>query len=651
MKKLGEFYPYIFCMIAIFIATLLWDFLKFSYDESNLIQGVSYNKKINPYDNIFKVLFFIFFPLFIFFLTFLKKNDLYSINPLDKNFFLAANVNSYENYNLIVQKNFKIKFFLSVLIILCLLEFISLDFTNLLSPVDIYHDGQVLVPTFNYLTNKNFWFSIHFDFGFGGNLRPLLFWKIFGFETIGATRIFDQSLILLNKICLIFISLKTIKILRVRENKELFFLILALSSIQLSDYFVSLHGSGGPPFPIRMSLFLLFFLFLMESIVTKNLIKNTILGFFSAISIFWFTDIAIYINFILLSYCSILIFLKDFNKIYQILAGIVFSWLCFIFFLGLDQINEVFYQISSNLSFIYYFNFIEFPKPFSDHYSASRALKSLMLIIINGILLINLCLRKKFDLNINSKVYLLILFITSIVIFKSALIRSDAYHLKYTSGFILLLFLIQILYILFYQKFMEQIYKKINFNKIIFSSLALIIISSYFVMIKNVKIQSIKTNIKFNIKKVVLQTDMNYLNFKPGTFSYGKLYTKENFEDDKKFIEFYKKITQEDKCVQNFTEYLSLSYFLKKPTCTKYYNPQFIQHNVTDKKFLDEFKKKMPEYILFTSPIVFIDKYGIKQQDDLIKGIPRVENFINDNYTLYKSYLNQWSIYKIKSKI
>ena len=112
-----------------------------------------------------------------------------------------------------------------------------------------------------------------------------------------------------------------------------------------------------------------------------------------------------------------------------------------------------------------------------------------MLIIINGILLINLCLRKKFDLNINSKVYLLILFITSIVIFKSALIRSDAYHLKYTSGFILLLFLIQILYILFYQKFMEQIYKKINFNKIIFSSLALIIISSYFVMIKNVKIQ------------------------------------------------------------------------------------------------------------------------------------------------------------------
>tara|TARA_B100001057_G_C22856381_1_gene952849 strand:+ start:171 stop:2126 length:1956 start_codon:yes stop_codon:yes gene_type:complete len=651
MKKLSEFYPYIFCIIAIFFATLLWDSLKFSYDESNIIQGVSYNKKINPYDNILKVLFFIFFPLFIFFFTFLKKNNLYSINPFNKNFFLNSNINSYEKNNLIDYKNFKIKLLTIVLIFLCLIEFISLDFNNLLSPVDIYHDGQVLVPSFNYLTNKNFWLSIHFDFGFGGNLRPLLFWKIFGFETIGAARIFDQSLILFNKICLIFISLKTIELLKVKKNKELFFLILALSAIQLSDYFVSLHGSGGPPFPIRMSIFLLFFLFLIDNLVTKNLIKDTILGFFSAISIFWFTDIAIYINFILLSYCLTLIFLKNFKKIYQIFAGIVFSWLCFVFFLGFDQINEVLYQISSNLSFIYYFNFIEFPKPFSDHYSSSRALKSLILIIINGILLINLCLKKKINLNINSKIYLIILFITSMVIFKSALIRSDAYHLKYTSGFILLLFIIQILYILFYSKFVENILKKIDLNKIIISSLILIIISSCFVVVKNIKIKSINANLKLNFKKIILQTDMDYLNFKPGTFSYGRLYTKENFEDDKKFINFYKKITQEDKCVQNFTEYLSLSYFIKKPTCTKYYNPQFIQHNVTDKKFLKEFKKKMPDYILFTSPIVFIDKYGIKQQEDLIKGVPRVESFIEDNYTFYKSYLNQWSIYKKKSKI
>lgn len=651
MKKLSEFYPYILSIVGIIIATLLWDKLKFTYDTSNIIQGISFNKKINPYDNMLKVLFFIFFPLLLFFLAFLRNQDIYSVNPFKKDFFLKFDISNCKQDNQSNAKNLNNKFFVIVLFVLCLLEFFSLNFVYLLAPIDIYHDGQALVPAFNYLINKNFWLSIHYDFGFGGNLRPLLFWKLFDSETIGVARIFDQSLILFNKFCLILISFKTIELLKIKKNKEIFFLILALSSLQLSEYFISLHGTGGPPFPLRMSIFLLFFLFLIDNIDSKILIKNFTLGLFSSLSIFWYTDIAIYLNFVLITYLVILILLKNFNKIYQIIAGIIFSWICLIFYLGFEQINEIFFQINSNLAFIYYFNFIEFPKPFSDHYSSSRALKSLLIIIINGMLLINLCLKKSYKLTTNTKVYLILLFICSMVIFKSALIRSDAYHLKYTSGFILLLFIIQILYIFSNIQLIESFLKKINFNKFLINSIIVTIIVSSFVATKKIGVKSIKENFKTNLSKVITETDSNYLNFKPGMYSYGRVYSTKTLEDDKNFIEYYKNISKNDNCVQNFTEYLSLAYLLKKPTCTRYYNAQFIQHGTTDKRFLDEFKNNMPEYILYSSPVIFIDKNGVRQQDDLIKGVPKVEKFIKQNYTFHKSYLNQWSIYKKNSKM
>ena len=36
----------------------------------------------------------------------------------------------------------------------------------------------------------------------------------------------------------------------------------------------------------------------------------------------------------------------------------------------------------------------------------------------------------------------------------------------------------------------------------------------------------------------------------------------------------------------------------------------------------------MPEFILYSSPIKFVDKYGNLQQNQLINGIPRVDKFL-----------------------
>ena len=147
---------------------------------------------------------------------------------------------------------------------------------------------------------------------------------------------------------------------------------------------------------------------------------------------------------------------------------------------------------------------------------------------------------------------------------------------------------------------------------------------------------------------VLLKNDSHFLNYKPGMWNYGRKYSEADYDDDKNFISYYENLTIKDECVQNFTEYLSLSFFLKKPTCTKFYNFQFVQPNINEDKFIESFKTKLPGFILYSSPIVHLDKDGKNQYYSLLKGVPNVDKFINKNYFFYESYLGKWSIYKKK---
>ena len=65
--------PIIFAIICVIICTLTWDFIKLPYDENNMVQGTSFNKKLNPYNNVLRVLFFILLPIFAFFLLLFFK--------------------------------------------------------------------------------------------------------------------------------------------------------------------------------------------------------------------------------------------------------------------------------------------------------------------------------------------------------------------------------------------------------------------------------------------------------------------------------------------------------------------------------------------------------------------------------------------------
>ena len=71
MKK---FYPYLLFIIFLIGCIFFWDKIKIPYDVSNLIQGEFFSKKNNPINEILRFLIFVFIPLLIFLVSYLKFN-------------------------------------------------------------------------------------------------------------------------------------------------------------------------------------------------------------------------------------------------------------------------------------------------------------------------------------------------------------------------------------------------------------------------------------------------------------------------------------------------------------------------------------------------------------------------------------------------
>lgn len=109
--------------------------------------------------------------------------------------------------------------------------------------------------------------------------------------------------------------------------------------------------------------------------------------------------------------------------------------------------------------------------------------------------------------------------------------------------------------------------------------------------------------------------------------------------EDITFLNYYQSLSKEDKCIQVFTDYTSLPYLMKKPSCTKFFRPEIILKNFTEKKFLQEFKSKSPQFILYSSPISLMT---------LKNNMPETNKYIINNYEFYASFYQKWIIYKKK---
>ena len=600
--------PFIFSTLCLVLIILLWDKITISYDNTNKIIGEYYFKKFNPYNDYLRFIIIFTLPLLTYLILYLKFNkDTYSLIKKEK-FFLFEKKIEKSKLESISNKYYYLILFVTFI------ELILLDFQKISFSMDIYHDGTFLTPPLNALKSDNFLLSTFHDYGLIANNLGLMFYKIFGFYNLSSIKLINIIIIFFIKVLLITIGRQVTSYLDLKKNyKELFFIIFSLILIGLPDYYDMTSY-----FPVR-SFLLLFFIYFVGIQLNKNLKYNIyfiLVGVFSSISVIWWFDIGFYINFTILALTIILFIKSETKNILFIFFGVLISWIIFLIFLSENEIKEFFFQAKTIYSTDWqYLLGLEYKKPFSTN--STRWTKALLIIYLTSLMLVNFNFDIKLNIKDKLKIFLNLIFIAGLVNFISALTRSDAPHIKYSSGLYTFCFIFLLLFNLFI--FLEKKkFKIINykyFNKLI-CLFFIITHILYFADMRSdqtfLKKISRVSKIKDNIILSLGKDEIKYLNTK-----------------NTRILDSYKYLNKNDFCLQILTDDLWLYYFQKKISCTQFYNPAMILNSKTENKFIFQLKKNTPSIILFNSDFKILSNHN---------NMPMVIEYINKNYEYFKSF-------------
>ena len=619
-----KYTPIILSFLCLIVAGLLWDYIKLPYNENNLIVGEYYEKKFNPFNDILRFLAFVFLPCLIYLIAYLKLDtQTLSLNPNHKNYFLKIKQEYF---------NDTLKPYFFFFIILISLEFFLLDFNQYIKQgLDVFHDGTFLVPPVNYFATGEILQSTFLDYGLVGNSLGIIAKLFFGQLSIGGLVVIKLILIYLNKFFLILIAKKSITYLSLEKYlKQILFIIFTFLIISFPDYYD--HYSYFQP---RHSLYLLFIYILGKSFCDyQNINLNFfIVGTFSLSSILWWYDIGIFINLLIMLSIIILIIQKERKKIFFLISGVLISWLSFLFIMP----NQDLFELLSQFNLAYsssrdYLIGLEYLKPFSSN--SGRWTKALILIYVTGLLLIHINFSKTLAIGYRAKFFITLTFISGVLVFRSALTRSDVYHLKYSSGLYSFIFLLIIFLLIFHKlninKKVQELFTRLKrkLSILIFS----LFLASTFLYLSGI----------FNgdDNDTIVEKKQNLFSAKAKLTNL--IQTKNEYyleKDYKMILKYYKKLSESDKCIQVMSNDIVMPYLLEKPSCSQFFIPLLIMQGLTENKFISQLQKSSPKYILFDSPTSFL----------LINhlNMPKAIKYINDNYSFFEN-INGFIFYKKK---
>lgn len=594
--------------IGVIVSIFSWDLISIPLSSEKLLNKFESLKYINnAYNDQIRFIIFLSIPI-IFLVIYLQL--------IEKKFFKNFNnILIIEKFVYLRRDYTKINFFTILIFFILSIEFISLNFADFNHHLDIFHEGMWLSASQNLKLTGEFWGSSYIVRGFFGDFYPFFLWELIGKESVGITRLFNLLIFFLNKLLLILIARKISLFSNFEKNKMiLFFLCLSL-------LLMSLQGYVNPIFQLRTFFFLIFILFILNYFGSydKNSFNVFFLGFFSSLSFFWYIDIGLYINFILLIFALFFILRFEFKNFFLIILSIFIGW--FIIYLLFPK--QEFYNFVNNTHSIFttlhWLYGLEFPTPFISH--DARSGKSILIFLFTSYMIVDLINNHKKE---NGKfiAVMIFLFIISLTYFNYALGRSDTGHIRNGSG---------ILYIPF---FSILLFKSLNFIKFSTIKSGLIYKYSNLSLIGLIFISVVLFNKKYENKNI-----KNISNFHN---SISKLINYSDYEYlDKDFIDFinyYKKLTKNEKCVSIFTNEVALYYFLRKPSCSKYYFMFSAPPVKIQKKIIEDFSLKKPKYIIYNS-----DKDLFYNSQIRLKNLNR---FIKNNYIFFKKF-NGWEIYKI----
>ena len=600
MKK--KFLILIFTTIAVLVSTFVWDFIKLPFNFENMPYGEYARLKYHPTNDTLRYLFFISVPLITFFVTYLMfyKSELWTIKQV-----LTVNFSN----NLKNNNNTVINFFFYLISFLLVLSFLSIDFDTYYGSVDLFHEGTLLTPPKNFQFKGGIWSTTFLEYGLFANFYPYIVWKIFSVETVGSVRFFEAIILLFNKILLVFLSKKISENLNFDKEKTIFyFVFLSIYAITLVDY-------GSTSISTRSFLIIFFLLTIFNSLQKNNnfFSINFLIGLFSASSMFWWIDVGAFINAMIFIFMLYLLYRQEFEKIFIVLAGLIFGWAIAFIFLPINEIAIFFDNTIIVLMQSDWMDGLIYPTPFFS--GDVRATKALLLIIFTGILTIIFNFNKKINAKNEVKTFFLFFYALSVLGFKSAMLRSDSAHIKLSTGLLNFLLISIILYFVFIfltnQNTMKKLYSQfqIFIKKIyLFVTLTILFIFFFFISIDSINFKRTMQSYG-QIKQLITVDDNFYMR---------------GHEDYIGMLNYYNNITKDENCVQIFTNESAIPYFLNKPTCTKFYSMWMVAPYELQEEFIKELKNTKPKIILLDSQI---DLYN-----DSRWRLAKVYDFLRRNY-------------------
>ena len=639
----NNFKIFIFTFVSLLLGVFLWDKINLPYSNPENIYGVLSINKFNPTNNDLRFLTFIslIFGTFFLSLIFYKKN----LSTFNEIIFFKKKEDSIENY-----KHLNIVFL--IFFILITLEFLSISFPfNLL---DFYHEGEWLGPAKNYLINGTIWSGAYFIHGgFFDVFNPVIAWKIFGQETIGSSRLFIFILIFFTKVFSLILTFKIAKSIKSDETtKIVYFTLIAITILALSEY---QFGHSRSYIRYTDLPILIFLIFSIEIILKKN--KNHygfLIGFISSISLVFALDRGIYVNVLILFLLAYFLLRKEFQIVLLILFGVFLSWAILYVSIGSKEFS-FFLKNSYQHGFLFK-GFIDsyiYPTPFLPGTGCGlanvncadnlRATKGILTVVISGLLIIYSLLVTNEKKDHSLIFYFFVIFLFALLTYKNALGRSDSTHIRYSMSFSIFL-----ICLILFKNISFKISQKLNSNNlglIFVSSLSIILMlftliinSTYFKGKNSPKSINNLINLKYRLKEYIELDDKNFL--------HKKLLP---------VIDYYKKISEEDNCVQTYTNEPAWIFLTKKQMCTQFHVIWYATPEKLQKEFINEFSNSNAKYILVDAPLSTAEKYqpyggaGKLLLDGIAyeKRHTLIDQYLKKNFEFHKD-INGWIFYKKK---
>ena len=601
----------VFTFATAIIIALLWNKISLPYNNPEEVIGYYSLNKHHNFNDTLRYILFIGCPLIVYLTCFFffRKNECKKLNKI---FCDSSYINNSSNFD------FNFYFIIFFFLILIPLFFIELPKNK----VDIFHDGQFLSGALNFDITKNLWLSSYSNTGiFFDIINTKVAWIITGSKTIGSMRLSELFLKVITNLFLIILIFKLSKKFNFKKNQEILSIFfLGLISLYLVNKSIS----------YRYIPLILFFIFSLNILTNskKNLLSSSCVGLLSILSLLWSLDVGAYLNASILPLIIILLFKKKYINCSLILSSLILGWVIFYLIISEKEFYEFLNNSMSIFKYHELFNGIIHPQPFFGEKNSSRVTKSLIIIILNGIILIEAFLTKQNKIPNNTKIFLLLFYILAFFNYKSGLSRSDGGHISSGFSLNLLLFLLFLNY--FFLSSVNYLNKNGNFIiKKRYLSITLILIVIIF-----------HTNIKnpgSDFKKISVN---NLLTFKS---RYQEFIKKEDsFYLDAKYIKLSKRLkylTKNENCFQVFTYEAIITYLIKKKSCTKYYNIWSIGSKSNQLNFIEEIKLTRPNYILYEG----LYTWGFSPKE----RFPYIDEYLNKHYEVGEKFLD-WKILYLK---